>query len=133
MRPPAGLLPPNRRHAKPGSQQERPARRALLIMTGTALVAFAVVGPVTVTIAHGIARHNALDEAERSARSIAETVFLPALPGALAGDSADVAQLQRVVSARHRDGSIVHVKVWTLDGTVVYSDESSIIGHRFPV
>jgi two-component system, NarL family, sensor kinase len=106
-------------------------RRALLIMAASAVLAFGIVATATVFVAHAIARHTALAEAERSARSMADTVFVPALPGAIRHEPASLAVLQRAVSARKLTGAIVRVKVWTRDGTVVFSDEPSIVGRRF--
>ncbi|MDT4959582.1 MAG: two-component system, NarL family, sensor kinase [Pseudonocardiales bacterium] len=116
------------------STEDRPThavRRALLIMAASAMLAFGIVATATVFVAHAIARHTALAEAERSARSMADTVFVPALPGAIRRDPASIATLQRAVAARKRSGAIVRVKVWTRDGRVVFSDEPSIVGHRF--
>lgn len=110
-----------------------PVRRALLIMTGTAVLAFFIVGAGTVLIAHRIARANALAEAVRSARSIADTVFVPALPAAIRGDATAIATLRRVVAARQKNGSIVRVKVWRRDGTIAFSDDPEIVGQRFPL
>ncbi|MEP7178479.1 MAG: ATP-binding protein [Pseudonocardiales bacterium] len=100
-------------------------------MAASALLAFGIVATATVIVAHAIARHSALAEAERSARSMADTVFVPALPGAIRHDPASIATLQRAVAARKRTGAIVRVKVWTRDGLVVFSDETSIVGQRF--
>ncbi|MEP7177805.1 MAG: ATP-binding protein [Pseudonocardiales bacterium] len=116
------------------SEDRRPShavRRALLIMAGSALLAFGIVATITVLVAHAIARHTALGEAERSARSMADTVFAPALPGAIRHEPATLATLQRAVAARKRTGAIVRVKVWKRDGTILYSDEPSLIGRQF--
>ena len=32
-----------------------------------------------------------------------------------------------------RDGSVRHMKLWGADGTVLWSDESAIIGRRYPL
>jgi signal transduction histidine kinase len=101
-------------------------------MTLTAAIAFVVVGTGAVFVANSIARKNALDEAERSARSLAETVYGPVLPDAMAKDQATVDRLERIVEARRKDGSLVRVKVWDKDGVIVYSDVTSLIGHSFP-
>jgi two-component system NarL family sensor kinase len=106
-------------------------RWTLVSMTVTAALAFVAVGTGAVYVANRIAREDALAEAERSARSIAETVFGPSLSAAMAGNVEAITRLRGVVRARSEDGSLVRVKVWDRDGTVVYSDESSLIGRRF--
>jgi signal transduction histidine kinase len=101
-------------------------------MLVTAALAFVLVGTGAVYAAHAIARKDALAEAQRSAESIAETVFVPMLPKALRGDPTALAGLRRVVHSRSRDGSVVRIKVWRRDGTVIYSDLASIVGRQFP-
>jgi two-component system NarL family sensor kinase len=127
-------MPALRRAGDPSEPRQRSAVRwALLSMIVTAALAFVAVGTAAVFVANGIARKNALDEAKRSARSLAMTIFSPGLPRAMAGDADALEQFRRVVAARSRDGSLVRVKVWNRDGTVVYSDNPSIIGRRFPL
>ena len=56
----------------------------------------------------------------------------PAITDALlAGDPAAVARVDRVVKRDVLDVSLVRVKVWTRNGTVVYSDEPRLIGSRY--
>jgi two-component system, NarL family, sensor kinase len=51
--------------------------------------------------------------------------------GVLTGDARALARLDAVVRAQVLGGSIVRVKVWTRDGTILYSDEPRLIGSRF--
>jgi len=95
-------------------------------------VAFGVVATASVFVARHIARSQALDEAERSARTVSNAVFVPQLPAVIKGDPRAVAVLDRAVRVRSRDGSLVRVKVWRRGGTVIYSDDHAIIGKRFP-
>jgi signal transduction histidine kinase len=41
--------------------------------------------------------------------------------------------LDAAVALRHKIGLIMRVKVWTRDGTVVYSDEKDAVGQRYPL
>ncbi len=82
-------------------------------------------------MARHIARKDALAEALRSARVLSTTVFAPLITSLMAGDSDAVARLDDAFRVRSRDGSLVRVKVWQRDGTVLYSDDHSVIGKRF--
>ena len=112
-------------------RRSRSVHWAWLVMLVTAALAFVVVGSGAVVVAHAIARDDALAEAERSARTVADAMFVPALPRAIAGDPMVIAQLDRGITARRATGAMVRVKVWSRNGTVVFSDVRSIIGKRF--
>ena len=47
------------------------------------------------------------------------------------GDPKTVARLDDVMKARMKDGSLMRVKVWSEDGTVLWSDDARLIGRRF--
>jgi signal transduction histidine kinase len=51
--------------------------------------------------------------------------------GLLRRDPASLAKLDEVVQGQVLGGSIVRVKLWTRDGTILYSDEPRLIGRRF--
>jgi signal transduction histidine kinase len=112
---------------------EATLRRSVLALVVTALLAFGVVATATSIVAGHIARSDALDEAVRSANVIGTTVFAPLLPAAIRGDPHAIAALDAAVRIRSRDGSLVRVKVWERDGTIVYSDDDKAIGRRFPL
>src|SRR5687767_11006892 len=80
-------------------------------------------------------RSVAINEAERATRDRAEVlgklVESDLRDGVLRGDSNDLALLDDAVVTRVLDDSIVRVKVWSADGTVLYSDARPIIGQRF--
>jgi signal transduction histidine kinase len=123
---------PNQATPKRG-RPDATLRRSVIALVVTALLAFAVVATGTSIVAGHIARSDALDEAVRSANVIGTTVFAPLLPAAIRGDPAAIASLDDAVRIRARDGSLVRVKVWKRDGTIVYSDNASAIGRKFPL
>jgi signal transduction histidine kinase len=49
------------------------------------------------------------------------------------GDPRARRRLESAMRERIRDGSIVHIKLWDPDGTVLWSDESNLIGHAYPI
>lgn len=53
--------------------------------------------------------------------------------GILRGDPGSIRRLDELVRTRILSDSIVRVKLWTRDGTILYSDEPTLIGQRFPL
>jgi signal transduction histidine kinase len=51
--------------------------------------------------------------------------------GVLRGDPAALARLDAVVRRQVKHDSVVRVKLWSRDGTILYSDEPRLIGDRF--
>jgi two-component system NarL family sensor kinase len=115
------------------SRSEATLRRSIVALVVTALLAFAVVATGTSIVAGRIARSDALAEAVRSAHVVSTTVFAPLLPAAIRGNSSAIDRLNDEVRVRTRDGSLVRVKVWERDGTIVYSDDPTAIGRKFPL
>jgi len=81
-------------------------------------------------------REVGLDEAERDTkdrvRAEASLVEQAGLRnGILRGDPAAIARLDDLVLARIITDEVVRVKVWSKDGTVLYSDEPRLIGEKF--
>ena len=81
-------------------------------------------------------RHVTVREAERDTRERVELqgalVEASGLSdGVLKGDPDALAALDDVVAARILSPTVVRVKLWSRDGTILYSDEPEIIGKRF--
>jgi signal transduction histidine kinase len=51
--------------------------------------------------------------------------------GVLRRDAQTLARLNALVRRQILDDSVVRVKVWSADGTILYSDEPALIGRRF--
>jgi two-component system NarL family sensor kinase len=99
------------------------------------LVAFAVM----VVIALGVTaelRHVSQREAIRDAKEVTRIagngIVGPSLRrSTLAGDPKALAKLDRIVRERVLREPVVRVKLWTMDGRIVYSDEPRLIGRKF--
>ncbi|MFP5362804.1 MAG: sensor histidine kinase [Thermoleophilia bacterium] len=81
-------------------------------------------------------RDVALEEAENDTRDRvrAEARLVEAAglsDGIMRGDREAIRRLDDLVQAQVIGGSIVRVKLWTKDGTILYSDEPALIGSRF--
>jgi len=110
------------------------------ISVTSAVLVFAVSGLTTLALVSlGVvyfARRTATDEAIRDSRRLTEVVgrslIEPALgDGLVTGSPAAVAAMDEIVRHRVIGSSIVRVKLWSQDGTIVYSDEPRIVGQRF--
>jgi signal transduction histidine kinase len=74
----------------------------------------------------------AVDNAERSTRATVTDVIAPLLTdGVLHGEAATIGRIDSVVRTSVLGGPVVRVKLWKIDGTVLYSDESRLIGKTF--
>jgi two-component system NarL family sensor kinase len=81
-------------------------------------------------------RQVAIDQAERDTRDrvrlearLVEAAGLR--DGILRGDRAAIQHLDDLVLGQIVTGSVVRVKLWSRDGTILYSDEPALIGQRF--
>lgn len=103
---------------------------ARFMLVSLAAVAVIVVG------AFFALRNVAINEAERDTRDrvmaearLVETAGLR--DGILRGEPAAIRRLDDVVLGQIVSGSLVRVKLWAEDGTILYSDEPELIGERF--
>jgi signal transduction histidine kinase len=102
--------------------------------------AFAALGLAAVAIVAVVAgaaiRRTTDRQTLREARELTRTTALSAVEpdlddSLLRGDPAALARLDRAVRTRVLRTPVVRVKLWTLDGRIVYSDASALIGQRF--
>ena len=104
------------------------------------VAAFAGLGLAAVAVVAVLAsvaiRHTTNQEALRDARELTRTAALSAVDPDLTdrvvtGDPAALARLDRAVRTRVLTSPVVRVKIWDLDGRIVYSDRQALIGRRF--
>jgi two-component system NarL family sensor kinase len=100
------------------------------VFVGGGLLMMVVVGLAAAFVCRSVVQEQALDDAARTTQRLSRLVIGPLVPGYLAHDAADVADLDRVVAARMSDGNLREVTVWSADGLVVYSDRPENIGKR---
>ena len=100
-------------------------------MAVAVIIAVGVLGAVA---SRKVAEREAVNDAAQTTGVLADAVVQPVLtPGVVTGDKAAIARLDRAVRDHVLGDSIVRVKVWTVDGRIVYSDESRLIGQTFPL
>jgi len=107
-----------------------------------ALTQFTIAGTVA-TLLLGVAgvyalqragRDQATEDAKRVTAIVGEGIVRPLLtPELMRGDPEAIAALDRRVRQNVMRDPVVRIKVWTLDGRIIYSDEHRLIGQRYPV
>ncbi len=108
------------------------SRRVFLQVGLVAGLVLALVAGIGVLVARRTAEREAMNDAARTTDLLARSVVQPALQNALAsGDPVAARALDPIVHSRVLDGSIVRVKVWAPNGSIVYSDEPQLIGRTF--
>ena len=102
-----------------------------------ALSGFAVLALVAVagTLAlRSLSTSEAVRDARRLATVTGRGIVEPALTtGVVRGDPQALAHLDRVVRRRVLAPDVARVKVWNAEGRILYSDDASLIGRRFPL
>ncbi|MBT0772720.1 integral membrane sensor signal transduction histidine kinase [Kineosporia sp. J2-2] len=101
-----------------------------------ALLVFAGVAAVSAVTARRAAEREAVNDALAITDVLGESVMQPALTDDLSSADATrrqaaLDQLDVTVRERLLSDTIVRVKLWKPDGTIVYADESQLIGMRF--
>jgi two-component system, NarL family, sensor kinase len=100
----------------------------------TSLCAIIVLAAIGVYLQQRVGERAAIRTARESAALITRGIVQPVLTEkALAGPGPERAALDRVVRTRVLDRTIVRVKIWAADGTILYSDDPRLIGARFPL
>ena len=100
--------------------------RAVAKFALSGLVVVVLLGFAAVFLFQRLGRSEAIDDARNLTRLAGIGIVQPALTPKI-----DVARLDRIVRAQVLNGSVVRVKIWRADGTIVYSDEHRLIGTRY--
>ena len=93
---------------------------------------------VVVLVTGALSRDAADEEAVADARALTQvlgrSVAQPAIPpGLVTGDAAAIDQLDRTVLDRLLVGDVRRIKIWSADGTILYSDRTELIGATYPL
>lgn len=111
-------------------------RKAIAWYLAWSMLALAAVAAGAVVLSVSLARTEALRDAEKTARAVADAIVSPlANEGLHSGDSVALATLTTSLDARVLDGSIVHLKLWEDAGegraTIVWADEKPLVDQTF--
>jgi signal transduction histidine kinase len=91
-----------------------------------------VIGGAMSWLSARAATAEARTEARRTTELLGRTVVEPAVPrGLVELDAGAIDRFNRHVREALRTADVVRVKLWRSDGTIVYSDQSELIGQQF--
>lgn len=127
---PAGSATPSRSR---GDRRPPPSARSFVLRFAlVAMLALAVVAVATAFVSRRVAEREGIEEAKRIAFASGRGVVQPALTDGIVEIAPEaVLALDRIVKDAVLRGSLVRVKLWREDGTIVYSDEGRLIGRRY--
>ncbi|GAA0970762.1 sensor histidine kinase [Nocardioides aquaticus] len=87
---------------------------------------------VTGRLSRSAADEEATDDARATTEVLARSVVGPALPSRLSsGEAGPVDRLDRALQQRLDVPGLERIKIWAEDGTIVYSDETLLVGSRY--
>jgi signal transduction histidine kinase len=105
---------------------------SVLAFAAAGLASVLVIGLLVAWMVRRDATENTIREARDLTISEGRTAIAPVLQdGLLTGDPAAVAAIDDVVRNRLLSDRVVRVKIWSADGTVLYSDFPGVVGQRF--
>jgi signal transduction histidine kinase len=114
-----------------GASVTRTALRRFVALSVVTLVVLAI---GAVVVGQRIAEDWAVDDARLRGASVAHAVAGPLVDDRVrAGDPEALSRLDSVLRDVMKEGAIRHVKLWTPDGMVLWSDETVVMGQRFPL
>lgn len=109
-----------------------PVSRLIARYVVTGLVVLVLVAVATAFASRRVGTDEAIEDATRVASIAATAAVEPVLADELeAMDPAAVAAVDDAVRNQVLRGPLVRVKIWSADGTIVYSDEGRLIGEQF--
>ncbi|HET9760806.1 MAG TPA: hypothetical protein VFP51_13710, partial [Nocardioidaceae bacterium] len=112
----------------------RYAKSPVVQFLAAGLLVLVVVVVGTLQLSSRAADAEALNDAQTTTELLARSVAEPAMPrGLAAGRAGAVDRFDRTVLRRLLVGEVLRIKIWTAEGRIVYSDETRLIGDRFPL
>ena len=109
-------------------------RSALTRFLLVGLASLVLVAVPTVLLFNSIALDHGLETAIENGHNLTVRTLAPETTTAtIRGEPDALARLQLIVNTRISDGSIAHIKIWTMTGRVVYSDQNALVGRTFPL
>ena len=107
-------------------------RRALTGFAIAAAVAMIVVVILAIVASQRAGTQEAIRDAQNKTEVLAHAVVEPHMAKGLAtGNPEAIALMNSLVHSEVLGPDVARIKIWAADGTIIYSDEARLIGHRF--
>jgi two-component system NarL family sensor kinase len=108
--------------------------RALAQHAIVSVMALVVVGATSAIICVRVVQGQALRQAEGGGEVVAIKIVAPLVNQDLYdGDAAAQKKLDDRIQLRKAGSTIQRIKVWSADGTILYSDDPRLLGRRYPL
>lgn len=108
--------------------------RSLVQFALATLAAVVLLGVLAAAVLRNQTRTEAIREAKAVTRLAGRGIAEPALtPGIYTGDPAAERRVARALQRQVLKEPVVRVKIWTMDGHILWSDERPLIGRQFPL
>ena len=115
-------------------RQQSAVREAVIRFVASSVILLLILMVVTLFLAGQIARQEALREARSRGSAIGNLIAGPLVNAEVRAHVPGASvELTTVMRNRMRDGSVIHAKLWTRDGEVIWSDEKKLVGRQFPL
>jgi two-component system NarL family sensor kinase len=113
-------------------ESDRVTHRATVQFVVRSLAALLIVGIASFILASRIASREALRDAETRGEGFANGVAAPLVNDNLrAGDPGAIHRFERVMRHRLEVGNVTHIKVWDVDGHVIWADQPQLTDRQF--
>ncbi|MBE0009117.1 sensor histidine kinase [Arthrobacter sp. AET 35A] len=123
---------PRRRPGSPTVAERSEVRRAVARFLWTGLLVTVLIATPVAFWIRAEAENHALVNARLITQRLADYAISPLVTTQLlAGDPAAIEDLDARLQPWLERGAVLRIKVWTADGTIVYSDVHSLIGQQF--
>ncbi len=115
-------------------RQQSAVREAVIRFVASSVILLLALMVATLLLAGQIARREALRDARSSGSAIGNLIAGPLVNAEVRAHVPGASvELTAVMRNRMSDGSVIHAKLWTKDGEVIWSDENALVGRRFPL
>jgi two-component system, NarL family, sensor kinase len=117
-----------------GAVFDRPVNLSRLmaryVLTG--LIALVIIAVFTAWASRSLGTKAAIESANRRATLTGHAAIEPMLDnGILTGNPQSMQRVDHIVRSQVLRGTLIRVKIWDTDGTILYSDEDRLIGRKF--
>lgn len=107
-------------------------RSALVRFSLLSMLALVALGLTTAWQSDSFAERESVRDARQQTQRIAQFAVAPLVTvGARAEDPEALADMDRLLGERVREGAVVRLRVWDATGRVIWADERRLVGRRF--
>ena len=115
-------------------RQQSAVREAVIRFVASSVILLLALMVATLFLAGRIARQEALRDARWRGSAIGNQIAGPLVNAEVRAHVPGASdELTTVMRNRMSDGSVIHAKLWTRDGEVIWSDEKELVGRQFPL